>query len=364
MPWQGYNFEDSILISERLGSRGLLFTSIHIEEFEVLPATPSSARKRSPGTSRMSVRRRSATSTSRESCASALTSSPATSSVGKITPKGETQLSPKRSSFGPSLVTKAGDVKDTSLGFLPVWAPSSAPRCSAARGIEKDERAQEIEDAEIARSSATGTRRSAPFASRPRPPASSASSSVRRLLRVLRRRAVRSSSRRGEAKFTAETSRTLPFEQYERITIEDGEEVEEKVWNLVDTRFAKRKTIRERFEAKIERHKKGDELSPGVIKLVKVYVAIKRKLQVGDKMAGRHGNKGVSLARSWPIEDMPYLEDGTPGRHGPQPARRSLSDERRSDPRDTPRLGCSRHGREDRRRCSTSTTERTSSVST
>ena len=97
---------------------------------------------------------------------------------------------------------------------------------------------------------------------------------------------------RGET-FSSDNLRRLPFELYEKITVEDGEEVEEQVWNLVDRVREKEDEIRERFAAKIERHKKGDELSPGVIKLVKVYVAIKRKLQVGDKMAGRHGNKGV-----------------------------------------------------------------------
>jgi DNA-directed RNA polymerase subunit beta len=104
--------------------------------------------------------------------------------------------------------------------------------------------------------------------------------------------------------------RRLPFDLYEKITVEDGEDLEEKVWNLVDRVREKEEQIRERFAAKIERHKKGDELSPGVIKLVKVYVAIKRKLQVGDKMAGRHGNKGV-VSKVLPVEDMPYLADGT-----------------------------------------------------
>jgi DNA-directed RNA polymerase subunit beta len=114
---------------------------------------------------------------------------------------------------------------------------------------------------------------------------------------------------RGEL-YTMDNLRRLPFDLYEKITVEDGEDLEEKVWNLVDRVREKEEQIRERFAAKIERHKKGDELSPGVIKLVKVYVAIKRKLQVGDKMAGRHGNKGV-VSKVLPVEDMPYLADGT-----------------------------------------------------
>jgi DNA-directed RNA polymerase subunit beta len=103
----------------------------------------------------------------------------------------------------------------------------------------------------------------------------------------------------------------LPFDQFDKITVEGGEDVEEAVWALVDRVREKEDQIRERFAAKIERQRKGDELSPGVIKLVKVYVAIKRKLQVGDKMAGRHGNKGV-ISKIMAAEDMPYLKDGTP----------------------------------------------------
>ena len=106
-------------------------------------------------------------------------------------------------------------------------------------------------------------------------------------------------------------AKRLPFEQYEKVSIEDGEDLEEQVWSLVDRVREKEDEIRERFEGKVDRLKKGDELSPGVIKLVKVYVAIKRKLQVGDKMAGRHGNKGV-ISKIVPVEDMPYLENGTP----------------------------------------------------
>jgi DNA-directed RNA polymerase subunit beta len=112
-------------------------------------------------------------------------------------------------------------------------------------------------------------------------------------------------------KYTEAVLRTLQFEQYEKITVDSAPEVEEKIWNLVDTMREKEDQVREVFSGKIERLQKGDDLPPGVIKMVKVYVAIKRKLKVGDKMAGRHGNKGV-VSRVLPVEDMPYLADGTP----------------------------------------------------
>src|SRR5207253_2307711 len=116
---------------------------------------------------------------------------------------------------------------------------------------------------------------------------------------------------KGEPQLTAEVIRRLTLEQYERIQIEGEHTVQEAIFALVDKVREKEDEIRSRYAAKIERLTKGDELPPGVIKMVKVYVAIKRKLSVGDKMAGRHGNKGV-VSRVLPEEDMPYLEDGNP----------------------------------------------------
>ena len=310
MPWGGYNFEDSILISERLVQDDY-FTSIHIEEFEVaardtklgkeeitrdIPNVGEEALKNldDSGIVRIGAYVKSGDIL-----------------VGKITPKGETQLSPEEKLLRAIFGEKAGDVKDTSLRVPPgVEGVVMGAQVFSREGVEKDQRSLEIEAQAVQRIDRDRDEQIRTIRE----------SAFRQLVRLLDGRA--SGARvldddsgeeligRGDA-FTGDNLRRLPFEQYEKITVEDGEEIEEKVWNLVDRVREKEDQIRERFAAKIERHKKGDELSPGVIKLVKVYVAIKRKLQVGDKMAGRHGNKGV-ISKVLPLEDMPYLEDGTP----------------------------------------------------
>jgi DNA-directed RNA polymerase subunit beta len=309
MPWQGYNFEDSILVSERLVKEDH-FTSIHIEEFEVAARDtklgkeeitrdiPNVGEEALGNLDDAGIVRIGAYVRSGDILA------------GKITPKGETQLSPEEKLLRAIFGEKAGDVKDTSLRVPPgVEGVVMSAQVFSREGVEKDSRAMEIEAEAVSRINRDREEKIRTVRE----------SALRQLVRLLEGRT--SGARilddesgeelvgRGEA-FTAENLRRLPFEQYEKITVEDGEEVEEKVWNLVDRVREKEDEIRERFAAKIERHRKGDELSPGVIKLVKVYVAIKRKLQVGDKMAGRHGNKGV-ISKIMAIEDMPYLEDGT-----------------------------------------------------
>jgi DNA-directed RNA polymerase subunit beta len=230
--------------------------------------------------------------------------------VGKITPKGETQLSPEEKLLRAIFGEKAGDVKDTSLRVPPgVEGVVMGAQVFSREGVEKDQRSLEIEEQAVARINRDRNENIRTVRE----------SAYRQLVRLLADRKAGAKVvddngneliKKGEG-FTAANLRTLQFEQYERITIEDGEDLEEGVWNLVDKVREKEDQIRERYSAKIERHKKGDELSPGVIKLVKVYVAIKRKLQIGDKMAGRHGNKGV-VSKVMAVEDMPYLEDGTP----------------------------------------------------
>jgi DNA-directed RNA polymerase subunit beta len=310
MPWQGYNFEDSILISERL-TRDDYFTSIHIEEFEV------AARDTKLGKEEIT---RDIPNVGEEALSNLDDSGiirigayvrPQDILVGKITPKGETQLSPEEKLLRAIFGEKAGDVKDTSLRVPPgVEGVVMGASVFSREGVEKDQRSLEIEEQAVARISRDRNENIRTVRE----------SAYRQLVRLLADRkagakVVDESTneeliKKGEG-FTAANLRTLQFEQYERITIEDGEDLEENVWNLVDKVREKEDQIRERYSAKIERHKKGDELSPGVIKLVKVYVAIKRKLQVGDKMAGRHGNKGV-ISKVMAMEDMPYLEDGTP----------------------------------------------------
>jgi DNA-directed RNA polymerase subunit beta len=310
MPWGGYNFEDSILISERL-VREDYFTSIHIEEFEV------AARDTKLGKEEIT---RDIPNVGDEGLKDLDESGivrigayvrPQDILCGKITPKGETQLSPEEKLLRAIFGEKAGDVKDTSLRVPPgVEGVVMGAQVFSREGVEKDQRSLEIEEQVVARinrdrNEKTRTVRESAF---------------RQLFTHLQGKKAAArvvDDTTGEeiiakgATFTLENVRKLPFELYERITVVDGEDVEEMVWNLVDRVREKEDQIRDRYAAKIERHKKGDELAPGVIKLVKVYVAIKRKLQVGDKMAGRHGNKGV-ISKVLPIEDMPYLEDGTP----------------------------------------------------
>lgn len=309
MAWQGYNFEDSILVSERLVKEDY-FTSVHVEEFEVAARDTKLGKEEItrdiPNVGEEAMRNLDEAGIVRIGAyvkAGDIL-------VGKITPKGETQLSPEEKLLRAIFGEKAGDVKDTSLRVPPgVEGVVMGAQVFSREGVDKDSRAMEIEVLSVARinrdreEKLTTVRESA----------------QRRLARVLEGKI--SGARilddhtgeeligRGEA-FTDANVNRLAFEQYDKITVEDGEQVEELVWSLVDKVREKEDQIRERFDAKIERLQKGDELSPGVIKLVKVYVAIKRKLQVGDKMAGRHGNKGV-ISRILPIEDMPFLEDGT-----------------------------------------------------
>jgi DNA-directed RNA polymerase subunit beta len=309
MPWQGYNFEDSILISERL-VREDYYTSIHIEEFEV------SARDTKLGKEEIT---RDIPNVGEEALknlddAGIVRVGAYVKSgdilVGKITPKGETQLSPEEKLLRAIFGEKAGDVKDSSLRVPPgEEGVVMGAQVFAREGVEKDARALQIEAESIIRISRDQEENIRTIRD----------SAYRRLVDLLagqsaRARIVDAASgdeivARAEA-FTAENLRRIAFEQYEKITVDGNAELEEKIWNLVDRVREKEDQIRERFQAKIERLKKGDELSPGVIKMVKVYVAIKRKLQVGDKMAGRHGNKGV-ISRVMAVEDMPYLEDGT-----------------------------------------------------
>jgi DNA-directed RNA polymerase subunit beta len=310
MPWQGYNFEDSILVSERLVKEDY-FTSIHIEEFEVAARDTKLGKEEItrdiPNVGEEALRNLDEAGIVR--IGAYVRSGDIL--VGKITPKGETQLSPEEKLLRAIFGEKAGDVKDTSLRVPPgVEGVVMGAQVFSREGVEKDARALEIEAEAVSRIDRDRDEKIRTVRE----------SALRQLVRVLDGRT--SGARilddesgeeligRGET-FAGDNLRRLPFEQYEKITVEDGEEVEEQVWNLVDRVREKEDEIRERFAAKIERHKKGDELSPGVIKLVKVYVSIKRKLQVGDKMAGRHGNKGV-ISKILPIEDMPYLEDGTP----------------------------------------------------
>ncbi|HYA30129.1 MAG TPA: DNA-directed RNA polymerase subunit beta, partial [Acidobacteriota bacterium] len=229
--------------------------------------------------------------------------------VGKITPKGETQLSPEEKLLRAIFGEKAGEVRDTSLRVPPgVEGTVINVRIFSRKGLGKDDRSKAIEDEEVTR-----LRKDQHDEVR-----ILQEGALRRLKKLLagRRLANRISDdsrkvllNKGQ-ELTEEDIDQLPMSYWSEIRI-DNESVENELGRIIESTTSQVSLIKRAFEDKIEKLKGGDELPPGVIKMVKVFVAIKRKLQVGDKMAGRHGNKGV-ISRILPEEDMPYLEDGTP----------------------------------------------------
>lgn len=309
MPWQGYNFEDSILVSERLVKEDY-FTSIHVEEFEVAARDTKLGKEEItrdiPNVGDEAMRNLDEAGIVKVGAyvrANDIL-------VGKITPKGESQLSPEEKLLRAIFGEKAGDVKDTSLRVPPgVEGIVMSAQVFAREGEKKDSRALDIEAQAVARINRDRNERLRTLNE----------AAQRRIGRMLDG-AVLGSALFGEdrveviakgATVSAADIAAVSLGALERIDVKDNAALEGQVLQVLDEVRTITDQINRRFDAKIERHQKGDELSPGVIKLVKVHIAIKRKLQVGDKMAGRHGNKGV-ISRVLPIEDMPYLEDGTP----------------------------------------------------
>jgi DNA-directed RNA polymerase subunit beta len=302
MPWNGYNFEDSILISERIVSDDV-FTSIHIEEFEVM------ARDTKLGQEEIT---RDIPNVGEESLKNldeagivyiGAEVKPGDVLVGKVTPKGESPMTPEEKLLRAIFGEKASDVRDTSLRLPPgVSGTIVEVRVFSRRGVDKDERALAIERAEIERLAKDRDdermilERS--FAAR---------------LKELMLGQIAVGGPKGMASGTEITEAVLteyPVAHWEQISIRDDVRMAdiEALKNQMEDAVSGLIT---RFESKVEKLQRGDELPPGVMKMVKVFVAVKRKLQPGDKMAGRHGNKGV-ISRIVPCEDMPYLEDGTP----------------------------------------------------
>ena len=309
MPWGGYNFEDSILISERV-VKDDLFTSIHIEEFECV------ARDTKLGKEEIT---RDIPNVGEEALEDLDESGivrigaevkPDDILVGKITPKGETQLSPEERLLRAIFGEKAGDVRDTSLRVPPgVSGTVIGAQVFSRRGVEKDERARAIEEAEIERLRKDQE-------DEIRIIRDSAMNRVRELV-VGKKAANRLADERKKqtwveagATITEEALADLPQRKWKDLQVSDAR-TQEQLDRLLSGVDEQATVIRTVFDEKIGRLKKGDELPPGVFKMVKVYVAIKRKLSVGDKMAGRHGNKGV-ISRILPVEDMPYMADGQP----------------------------------------------------
>jgi DNA-directed RNA polymerase subunit beta len=308
MPWGGYNFEDSILISERVVKEDI-YTSIHIEEFECVSRDtklgPEEITRDIPNVGDEAL-------TNLDESGIIRIGAEVKSGdilVGKITPKGETQLSPEEKLLRAIFGEKAGEVRDTSLRVPPgVEGTVINVRIFSRKGLAKDERSKAIEDEEI-------TRLKKDQHDEVRILQEGALRRLKKLL-VGRRLASRLSDdtrkvllNKGQ-EIAEEDLDQLPMPYWGEIRV-DNESVEAELHRVVDSTTSQVNLIKDLFEDKIDKLKGGDELPPGVIKMVKVFVAIKRKLQVGDKMAGRHGNKGV-ISRILPEEDMPYLEDGTP----------------------------------------------------
>jgi DNA-directed RNA polymerase subunit beta len=307
MPWGGYNFEDSILVSERLVRDGT-YTSVHIEEFEVVSRDTKLGKEEItrdiPNVGEEALKNLDDSGIIRLG-AEVLQGDIL---VGKITPKGETQLSPEEKLLRAIFGEKAGDVKDTSLRVPPgVEGIVIDAKVFSRRGVEKDERSQQIESEEIA------------ILEKNRDEELKITAEVVKsnLVKLLEGQSVSVALKHGKKNLlgkgdviSAENLKDISVAHLEGIVLESAE-VTEQVHRKIELFHQRCQRCRDDFEQHVGRLDKGDELPPGVIKMVKVYVAMKRKLSVGDKMAGRHGNKGV-VSRILPIEDMPYFADGTP----------------------------------------------------
>ncbi len=311
MPWRGYNFEDAILVSERM-VKDDYYTSIHIEEFEIeardTKLGPEEITRDIPNVSETFLRDLDDSGIIRIGASVR----PGDILVGKVTPKGETQLTPEEKLLRAIFGEKAGDVRDASLICPPgIEGIIVGVKIFSRKGIEKDDRAKAIEQEELDMME------------------KNLQDEIRilhdevkkRVMMMLRGQELRSDLfdeygrerllKKG-TQLTQEILLEMPYSTMVRLKIAtDDAHLEDELRDLEDRTERQVEVIRQLFEEKKEKIRRGDELPPGVIKLVKVYVAMKRKLSVGDKMAGRHGNKGV-IARILPEEDMPYLPDGTP----------------------------------------------------
>src|SRR5210317_1642747 len=308
MPWGGYNFEDSILISEKLVKEDR-YTSIHVEEFECVARDTKLGKEEItddiPNLGEDALRNLDESGIIRIGAEV----KPGDILTGKITPKGETQLSPEEKLLRAIFGEKAGDVRDTSLRVPPgVEGVVIGARVFSRKGSEKDSRTEQLESAEIAKLLKDQD-------DEIRIIRESARGKLKALL-VGQTSSTALNSETGKTllakgrKITEKALESIPFSLWREISLAD-EEAEKKVSETVRRLTEREDIIKTVFADKIEKLKRGDDLPPGVIKMVKIYIAIKRKLSVGDKMAGRHGNKGV-LSRILPEEDMPYLDDGTP----------------------------------------------------
>jgi len=305
MPWGGYNFEDSILVSERLVKDGV-FTSIHIEEFEVLARDTKLGKEEItrdiPNVGDEALK-------DLDECGIIRLGAevgPGDILVGKVTPKGETQLSPEEKLLRAIFGEKAGEVKDTSLRVPPGGNGIVIDaKVFSRRGIDKDDRSRSIEDDEIA------------LLEKDRDDELSIIEEVARneiaTLIIGKQCAVDFTDGKKvlipkNAKIELKHFEKLPISKLETIAFADTA-INDQLNDFIALYREKSDLARKAFDHQVAMYERGDDLPPGVIKMIKIYVAMKRTLSVGDKMAGRHGNKGV-VSRILPEEDLPYFQDG------------------------------------------------------
>jgi DNA-directed RNA polymerase subunit beta len=302
MPWNGYNYEDSILISERI-VRDDVFTSIHIEEFEVAARDtklgPEEITRDIPNVGEEALRNLDEAGI----VYIGAEVGPGDILVGKITPKGESPMTPEEKLLRAIFGEKASDVRDTSLRLPPGdFGTVVEVRVFNRHGVDKDERALQIEREEVERLARDRDDELAIL--------------DRNIYARLKSMILGKPAVRGPKGFKANATVTEEsLSEYSRglwwhFVLADEDDV--KIVEALNEQYEiQKRTLDARFEDKVEKVRRGDDLPPGVMKMVKVFVAVKRKLQPGDKMAGRHGNKGV-ISKVVPIEDMPFLADGTP----------------------------------------------------
>ncbi|GHD08168.1 DNA-directed RNA polymerase subunit beta [Tianweitania populi] len=301
MPWNGYNYEDSILLSERIVADDV-FTSIHIEEFEVMARDtklgPEEITRDIPNVSEEALKNLDEAGIVYIGAEVA----PGDILVGKITPKGESPMTPEEKLLRAIFGEKASDVRDTSMRMPPgTFGTIVEVRVFNRHGVEKDERAMAIEREEIERLAKDRDDEQAILDR----------NVYARLADMLTdKEAV--AGPKGFKKGTTLSREMLtdyPRSQWWQFAVDD-ERAQSELEALRGQYDDSKKALEQRFMNKVEKVQRGDEMPPGVMKMVKVFVAVKRKMQPGDKMAGRHGNKGV-VSRIVPVEDMPFLENGT-----------------------------------------------------
>ena len=301
MPWNGYNYEDSILISERI-VRDDVFTSVHIEEFEVAARDtklgPEEITRDIPNVGEEALRNLDEAGI----VYIGAEVGPSDILVGKITPKGESPMTPEEKLLRAIFGEKASDVRDTSLRLPPGdYGTIVEVRVFNRHGVEKDERALQIEREEVER---LARDRDDELTILDR-------NIYARLRSMMQGKDSVNGPKGTKGKLiTQEILDDTPRSHWWQFAMKEETDAQ-TIEALYEQYEAQKRTLDARFEDKVEKVRRGDDLPPGVMKMVKVFVAVKRKLQPGDKMAGRHGNKGV-ISKVVPMEDMPFLSDGTP----------------------------------------------------